>query len=80
MSLDRREVLLGAAATLCLPVLSRSARAETAAAIFAPKPGAWRTFEITTQVDIAKPDGRTQVWVPVPGFTAADWTDQPVSF
>ena len=26
----------------------------------------WRTFEITSQIDILKPDGTTRVWAPVP--------------
>ncbi len=33
---------------------------------FAPQPGAWRTFEVTTRVEIAAPQGATRVWLPVP--------------
>src|SRR5215831_12288329 len=33
---------------------------------FNPRPGAWRTFEITTRVEVLKPAGVTRAWVPVP--------------
>lgn len=39
---------------------------------FAPQPGAWRTFEVTTRVDIAKPQGATKVWLPIPSVNS-DW-------
>jgi len=28
--------------------------------------GGWRTFDVTTRVDVIKPSGATRVWVPVP--------------
>jgi transglutaminase-like putative cysteine protease len=39
---------------------------------FSPRPGNWRTFEITTRVDIAKPQGVTKVWLPIPSVNT-DW-------
>ena len=33
---------------------------------FDPKPGAWRTFEITTRVELPKPAMATRAWIPVP--------------
>jgi transglutaminase-like putative cysteine protease len=33
---------------------------------FSPRPGTWRTFEITTRVEVLKPTGLTRVWVPLP--------------
>lgn len=33
---------------------------------FVPLPGTWRTYEVTTRVEILKPAGVTRVWVPVP--------------
>ena len=39
---------------------------------FSPVPGTWRTFEVTTRVDIVKPQGTTRVWVPLPSVNA-DW-------
>ena len=37
---------------------------------FAPQSGAWRTFDVTTRVDILKPDGITRVWLPVPSVNS----------
>ncbi len=39
---------------------------------FAPVPGVWRTFEVTTRVDIVKPQGATRVWVPLPSVNS-EW-------
>jgi transglutaminase-like putative cysteine protease len=33
---------------------------------FEPQPGAWRTFELTTTVNVLDPKGVTRVWLPVP--------------
>src|SRR3954469_17820850 len=33
---------------------------------FDPKPAGWRTFEVTTRVEILKPEGASRAWVPVP--------------
>lgn len=33
---------------------------------FAPRPGAWRSWELTTRVEIVEPRGLTQVWLPIP--------------
>jgi transglutaminase-like putative cysteine protease len=32
---------------------------------YAPRPGEWRTFEVTTQVEILKPEGATRIWLPL---------------
>lgn len=39
---------------------------------FHPHPGTWRTFEVTTCVDIHQADGATRVWRPMPSVDA-DW-------
>ncbi|WP_111423541.1 transglutaminase-like domain-containing protein, partial [Rhodoplanes roseus] len=44
-----------------------------AAAAFAPRPGAWRSFAVTTRLEIARPEGRMQAWVPVPSVNEAAW-------
>ncbi|RYX89710.1 MAG: transglutaminase domain-containing protein [Comamonadaceae bacterium] len=66
----------GLAATLpvALPLATSAAHAQQAPAArnFDPRPGEWRTFEVTTRVDIVKPQGMTQVWVPVPSVNT-DW-------
>jgi transglutaminase-like putative cysteine protease len=35
--------------------------------------GDWRTFEVTTKVDVAEPSGVTRVWVPVPLLADTDY-------
>jgi transglutaminase-like putative cysteine protease len=70
MNLDRRMLLkAGAAATLTagLP------RFAFAYGQFNPEPGAWRTFEVVTKLEIAKPEGKTQAWIPVPSVNEAGW-------
>jgi transglutaminase-like putative cysteine protease len=37
---------------------------------FDPRPGAWRTFEITTRVEVLQPTGVTRVWLPIPVVNA----------
>jgi transglutaminase-like putative cysteine protease len=33
---------------------------------FDPRPGTWRTFQITTKVEVLQPTGVTRVWLPIP--------------
>src|SRR5262249_11801348 len=51
-------------------LLPRAALAQTA---FAPKPGAWRTFQTVTRLEIANPAGAVQAWVPLPAFDEPEW-------
>ena len=44
--------------------------APAARSHFAPQSGQWRTFEVTTRVDIATVEGQTRVWVPVPSVNS----------
>ncbi len=37
---------------------------------FAPRPGPWRTFEITTSVHVSGPAGVTRLWLPLPAVTS----------
>jgi transglutaminase-like putative cysteine protease len=39
---------------------------------FAPTPGAWRTFRVTTTCTFPK-EGAVQAWIPIPTFTETDW-------
>ena len=59
--MQRREFLAAGAALATLPRLSFAQQLP-----FDPKPAAWRSFEITTRVEVLKPSGVTRVWVPVP--------------
>jgi len=75
MKLARREVLKGGTAVLALasaPRLTR-ARETDGPAVFQPKPGVWRDYEITTTIDIQGAEGLTQAWVPIPAFEGEGW-------
>jgi transglutaminase-like putative cysteine protease len=62
--MDRRAFLQSGTAAAALASLPSIPFAQHLP--FDPRPGAWRSFEITTQVEIAKPIGASRAWVPVP--------------
>ena len=68
--MDRRSFLRvaaslpAAAATSQLSVLTPAAQAQQKE--FAPRPGTWRTFEITTRVEVLEPTGISRAWLPLP--------------
>ena len=70
MTLVRRSFLKNtAAAAFAAALPTRNfAQAPSLRANFAPQSGNWRTFDVTTRVDIAQPDGpfQTRVWLPIP--------------
>src|SRR5215510_6608175 len=70
MSMHRREFLMAGAAVSLAATLPSAARAEAG---FAPQPGAWRNFQVTTRLDIAKTEGSIQAWIPVPAVNEQDW-------
>ena len=62
--MDRRSFL---ASTAAFPLASAfPSRAVAQDRSFAPAPGSWRTFEVTTRLEIAEAGAGTQAWVPVP--------------
>ena len=69
----RRQFLRTAAASAVasFPPYSLAQSADVPERQFAPQPGAWRTFEVSTRVEIAAPRGQTRVWVPVPSVDTA---------
>ena len=72
---SRRKFLTNSAVALAgiaLPAINFAQTATTAQRQFSPVPGNWRTFEVTTRVDIAKPQGATRVWLPIPSVNS-DW-------
>lgn len=69
MNFDRRTLLKAGAAVSLTAGLPRFASASG----FNPQPGAWRTFEVVTKLEIVKPEGKTQAWVPVPSVNEAEW-------
>jgi transglutaminase-like putative cysteine protease len=61
--MDRRDFLrfTGIASTsIMYPMLAPPAHAQAATG------DKWRTFEVTTQVEVLKPSGVTRVWIPTP--------------
>lgn len=65
----RRQFLQAAAAASALPfVLPASAQERP----FAPQPAGWRTFDVTTRVDVNLSQGATTVWLPIPSVNT-DW-------
>jgi hypothetical protein len=72
---SRRNFLKNSAVALAataLPAINFAQTAPAAERQFNPQAGTWRTFEVTTRVDIAKPQGVTKVWLPIPSVNT-DW-------
>jgi transglutaminase-like putative cysteine protease len=69
MTMNRREVLRAGAAAAAATALPGAAFASG----FSPQPGAWRSFQTVTRLEIAKPGGPMQAWVPLPALNAPDW-------
>ena len=70
MSMNRRQILQAGGALAAATALPNVAGAQ---ATFAPTPGAWRNFQTVTRLEIAKPAGQVQAWIPLPAFSAEDW-------
>lgn len=70
MHFDRRDFLKTGVALTFAAGLPRFASAQNA---FAPRPGGWRNFEIVTRIEIAKPEGKMQAWIPLPSVNEKDW-------
>lgn len=69
--MNRREFLGTSAAGA---VLALGVGAGPAAAAFDPRPGPWRSFAVTTRIDVRKEkDGPVQAWVPLPSIEEAAW-------
>jgi transglutaminase-like putative cysteine protease len=58
----RRLLLKAGAAATSLPLLPAWAQERR----FEPQVGAWRTFELTTTVNVADVNGATRLWLPMP--------------
>ena len=81
MTLVRRSLLKGAAAMGALAgvpsfALAQTTSTPTSAAAsahrFEPKAGQWRTFEVTTRVELAASKEASRVWLPAPSINS-DW-------
>lgn len=70
MIFNRRELLSAALISSAAMIFPKAAYAQ---AVFAPTPGRWRSFEVTTRLDIAQPKGATQAWIPLVSVNEQDW-------
>jgi transglutaminase-like putative cysteine protease len=82
--LNRREWLAIAGTALAAGVLPGAAVAQERR--FEPRAGDWRSFEITTRVEIASPNGASKVWLPIPSIDSdfqqsldSHWSGNPTS-
>jgi transglutaminase-like putative cysteine protease len=66
--LDRRHFVTSSLASLF--AVGGAAQADEP---YAPSPGAWRMFDITTRLELAADGAPAQSWVPLPAFAQADW-------
>src|SRR5262245_48853680 len=71
MTITRRDLLKTGAAMTAIAALPDRSWAQANG--FAPKPGTWRQFEVTARLEIVKPEGKVQAWIPVPSVNEADW-------
>ena len=65
MNTDRRRFIQSTAA-LAAAGAAPWALAADVSRRFDPRPGAWRTFEVTTRADVEQGEGALQLWLPIP--------------
>ena len=71
--MDRRN-FIKSAGLLTLTSFASARLAQAAENGFNPSPdNGWRTFEVTTRVELPKAEGSTRVWIPLPSVTDAAW-------
>lgn len=66
--LTKRAFLAGLAASPCFTSLARAATP-----LFAPEPGAWTQYQVTTSINLAAPRSQAQAWIPLQGVSSPDW-------
>jgi transglutaminase-like putative cysteine protease len=67
LPVSRRDFVKAASSALALGALPL-AQAEEAARRFEPRPTGWRSFEVTTTVQLREAAGGASVWLPVPSL------------
>jgi transglutaminase-like putative cysteine protease len=81
MTTVRRTFLKNSAAAAMAAALPAMSFAQAAPRrLFAPQSGAWRTFDVTTRVDLVKPQGAAKVWLPIPSVNSDYQRSQGNSF
>jgi transglutaminase-like putative cysteine protease len=71
MKMNRRDALHAGLLASLAAVLPRNAAAQSS---FAPRPDNWRSFEITTRLDLEKAQSAAQAWIPLPAVNEPEWT------
>jgi transglutaminase-like putative cysteine protease len=71
MKMNRRDALHAGLFASLAAVLPRNAAAQSS---FAPRPDNWRSFEITTRLDLDKAQSAAQAWIPLPAVNEPEWT------
>lgn len=67
--MNRRDFLKASIPLSALAVTAARPRIARADRLpFDPRPGTWRTFDVTTRVQVLEPRGLARVWVPIPGI------------
>ncbi len=69
--MDRRQFITSTAAFSLAASLPRVAFAHDT---FAPRPGAWRSVDLVTRLEIVKPEGKMQAWIPLPSVNETEWS------
>jgi transglutaminase-like putative cysteine protease len=75
---NRRHFIQAAAAAAGSLTLPLAAFAQERR--FAPQPASWRTFDVTTRVDMNLSQGATRVWLPIPSIDTEWQRSQESSF
>ncbi len=69
--MNRREFIQGTTALSLAAALPSAASAQV---VFAPKPGAWRSVDLVTKLEIDRPTGKMQAWIPLPSMNETEWS------
>lgn len=67
--ITKRTFLAGLAASASVATLGRAA----APPLFAPEPGSWKQYEVTTSLRLMTPGNAAQAWIPLPSISNASW-------
>jgi len=71
--MQRRRFLRSMVATSAALAAPRVAGALPMLDPFSPQPDRWRTFDLTTTIELAGASGPAAAWIPVPAVSAATW-------
>ena len=67
--ITKRAFLAGLAASATVATHARAATPP----VFAPEPGSWKRYEVTTTLNLATPGSVAQAWIPLPSVSDAAW-------